>query len=1083
MLTVYKASAGSGKTFHLVFEYLKLIVSNPYNYRHILAVTFTNKAANEMKIRILGQLFMLSGDKDSPYMEMLKNDQQTDEMIIRKRAGQALKNILHDYGRFSVNTIDSFTQKIIRAFNREAGISPQFILGMDNDVILDEATDRLLARVDSDSHLRKWLVEFSKEKIRENRSHRIEDDIKALGNELFKEKFQIFFPGGKDSEYTRGNLETFRKELKREISLFESFLIEKGKEGVGIINAAGLSIDDFAGKSRGIGNFFVRLAAGELPEVTNTVNACSEDPEKWYAKTSTKKELISRITGFELMPLLKEIIRYRNRNEPKYLTAKEVMSKIRVLGILTDLREEIKTLLHEKGMLQISDSNLLLSKIIGDTDTPFIYEKTGNWFKFYIFDEFQDTSALQWNNFKPLVANALSEGYSALMAGDVKQSIYRWRNSDWNILAFNINSDFPNYSPVEIPLDKNWRSKKNIISFNNTVTGHLKVLFEKYLPDQPDERYKRRFAQIYGHFLQQPGKNTDDNNGLAEVRLLPSEDFKNSSVDLLVEQVKYLQDHGINASDIAILVRKNDEGPPIIEKFLEASKDPGNEKYNLSVISGESLYLSVSKGVNMVMLIISLLTDPDNMISKSALLHFWLSWLKPCLQESGVISAETARDGGYFSGWLTAKDTDKIFEAEFGELMESLKEKLLMLSPDETISQICNLLGLFSVESEIPFLQTLIDEAAEEKAAFSNDLTNLLLWWNEEGYKVSVKVNQDVDAVRLLTVHKAKGLEFEAVILPFFNWDTTWPFNKAPFLWCHSDIAPFNRFPLVPVKAGKKLQDTIFRDDYNEERVNSYIDNFNLVYVAFTRARSVLFVNCKDPFEKGGRDDLPGLSSSFNSLLVFSLDRMGLESEFAHCWNDDKTIFRYGNLTSLEGKKEITGPDWPGKYHFHDYRDRIRLRLKSEDFLISGENNKPAKNRGKLVHEILATVETSSDFKSSCNRAFKEGKINESERDTIIRKFEEGLKNPIVSDWFSGKYEILNERNLLTGDNIFRPDRIMIKEKKVLIVDYKWGEKMTEKYHRQVNRYAGILKKCGFDEVEGYIWYLTLNEVEKVELW
>ena len=734
--------------------------------------------------------------------------------------------------------------------------------------------------------------------------------------------------------------------------------------------------------------------------------------------------------------------------------------------------------------MQISDSNLLLSKIVGDTDTPFIYEKTGNWFKYYIFDEFQDTSALQWNNFKPLVANALSEGYSALMAGDVKQSVYRWRNSDWNILACRINYDFPNYAPVEIPLEKNWRSRKIIIEFNNAITGHLKLLFEEFLLSQvEDEKYKIRFQQIYEHFLQQPGIHEEDNSGLAEIRLLPSEDFDNISVDLLVEQVKYLQDQGISASDTAILIRKNDEGPRVIEKFLEASRNPDNERYNLSVISGESLFLSVSKGVNIVMLTVSLLTEADNKTAKTALLYFWLSWLKPRLLQEGVSPAgeNPVRDCPVNS--IGLNDPDVLFEAELGAIMRELKEKLLLLSPDETVSEICKLFGLFSVESEIPFLQTLIDQAAEEKVSFSNDLTNLLLWWNEQGYKVPVSINQEVDAIRLLTVHKAKGLEFEAVLLPFFNWDTSWPPNKAPVLWCKSDISPFNHFPLVPVKAGKKLMNTVFRDDYIEEKVNSYIDGLNLVYVAFTRARSVLFINSKDPFEKGGRDDSRSPASSFNSFLVCSLDRMAGDSMFEACWNDDKTVFRFGHITPAGFEKEMKRAYWPGNYHYYDYRDRIRLRLSSEDFFINGEKNKPVKNTGKLVHEILANVETSTDFKLSCDKAYAEGKISNTERDTIIKKFGEGLKNAVVRNWFSGKYEILNERNLLTGKEILRPDRIMVKGKKAIIADYKWGEKMTEKYYRQVSRYAVTLKKCGFDEVEGYIWYLHFNEVEKVGVW
>ncbi len=1085
MLTVYKASAGSGKTFHLVFEYMKLLFIDPFNYRHILAVTFTNKAAFEMKSRILRQLFLLSVNEASPYLKLLMEELKLSEKNIREKALRVLQNILHDYSRFSVSTIDSFTQRIIRAFNRETGISPQFTLGLDNDPILDEAVDRMISRLDSDKHLRDWLVGYSEEKIRENRSQRIEDDIKFLGSELFREKFQIFFPDSKDSEYSRENIESIRIELNKLISWFEKTLKLKGVNGVNVIFSNGLGPDDFAGKSYGIGNFFVRLSKGVIPNITDTVLACAEDPEKWFTQKSNIKDRIRKVVEAELRPLLKEILKFYEDNAPLFNASVEVLRQLRVLGILTDLKEEIKDILHEKGILQISDSNLLLSKIIGNTDTPFIYEKTGNWFNYYIIDEFQDTSGLQWNNFKPLISNALSQGFSALMAGDVKQSIYRWRNSDWNILASGIYNDFPQYPMNEIRLGHNWRSRNNIIDFNNVVTGELIQAFKKFLyEDIQDEVYKDKLTDIYNSYLQEPGIIADERNGLAEVNFLSPDDFSSNAVDFLIEQVKYLQDRGISASSTAILIRKNDEGPGIVEKFLAASGLPENKGYNLSVISGESLFLYVSKGVNVVMLAVSLLIDPENRINKTALLYFWLSWLKPNLKKEEVLFVEEQADNGYPQNndpdfFLNKDDLDAVFESELGRKISILKEKVLLLSPDETISTICKLFGLFNLRAELPFLQTLIDKAAEIKASYPNDLSNLLLWWNDKGYKISVSVNEDVDAVKLLTVHKAKGLEFEAVLLPFFNWDTSPAGNRAPLIWCHSDISPFNRFPLVPVKFTSRLDKTIFRNDYLNEKVNSYIDTLNLVYVALTRAKSALFVSCINPDEKNISGRTKKNITAINSLLRYSLNKMAAENKFADCWYEDKTIFRYGNLPTLVNEKIVMHTDHPGKYHFYDFHDRIRLRLSNEDSSSEEDKTRSVKNTGKLVHEILAAVETADDFEKACDAALAEGKVNVTERGKILSKLKKGLRHPLICDWFSGRYRVLNERNLLTPEAILRPDRIMIKGEKAIIVDYKWGEKLTEKYHRQVSRYAGILKKCGIKEVEAYVWYINLGEVQK----
>lgn len=1090
MLTIYKASAGSGKTFQLVAEYLKILLKNPLSYRNILAVTFTNKATQEMKSRILEQLHQLAENSDSAYLDVLKNGTSLSESKIRERAKLVLKSILHDYNRFAVSTIDSFTQRVIKAFNREMGISPNFVLELDNEMILDEAVDRLMAEVDDDKQLRRWLVKFSEEKIRENKSQRIEDDIKLLGKELFKEKFQVFFPENEEENpYTRENLEVFRKELDLTVAGFKSTLKKKGAEAVAIIQKEGLEADDFSGKSRGIGAFFSQLARGDEPNFTPTVEAHAETIEKWYNQKSNKKDQIHKIAETQLQPLLKGILEFYRKNEVNYQSATEVRKQLRMLGILTDLKEEVKKLLQEKGILQISDSNLLLHKIIGESDSPFIYEKVGARFNYYMLDEFQDTSSLQWNNFKPLIANALSEGHPALLVGDVKQSIYRWRNSDWNILASQVNSDFPNYPAREIPLDKNWRSQGNIIEFNNAAIGALKQTFENFLFEEIDEEsFREKFSQIYQHFRQDPGKADGVEQGMAEVNFLPEEDFEEQSLELLVNQVKQLQDNGIKASETAILIRKNKEGAKIIEAFLDAAKKEENAGYNLTVLSNESLFLFTSRGVNLVMLVVQLLIDSGAKIQKVALLNLWLSWLKPALKRLGHIFSEESQLTLDFSqtnqylepDWPIDENFETVFETELGEKMQRLRQKVLLSSLDETVTEICTLFGLFKLEPELPFLQTLIDQAADLKISLSNDLSNFLFWWNEKGFDISVSVNEEVDSVRLLTVHKAKGLEYEAVLMPFFNWEVSWAGTQVPLLWCRPGSEPFDRFPLLPVKAGKTLSKTIFSDDYFEEKVNSFIDTLNLVYVAFTRAKSALFIHCKKKPEKlnSKKADEPG--KSVNTLLEFVLTQLGEDEKFAESWNAEKETFRYGKLPFFELKNKTDKPNGIKDYRFFDFSERIRLRLNSEDFLFTESSAHSVKNTGKLVHEILAEVDTENDIELACNKAFKEGRINETEREQILNKLKTSLQNPQIKRWFDGSFSVLNERNLLTPQKLLRPDRMMVSGMHAIVVDYKWGEKIPEKYHKQVSRYAETLKKCGFEKVEGFLWYINQDEVERV---
>ena len=610
MLTVYKASAGSGKTFQLVVEYLKLLLKNPQNYRHILAVTFTNKATNEMKTRILETLNQLASGQPSKYIAEIQKENHLSEELIRKNAKQVLRNILHDYNRFSISTIDSFTQRTIKAFNHELGISPNYRLEINSDMILAEATDRMLAKIDKDKKLLKWLKDFSKEKIEDSYSQRIEDDIKSLGKELFKENFQLFFPDDSDSVYSRENLDEFSKELNKIKSVFENTSKNIGKKAVDIIIGNDFSIDDFYYKKAGIAGFIYAIASGEIKEPGSRVLAAENEPESWYSAKHPEAQKIHRLAESELKPLLHELLEFYKKNEQEYNTVLAVLKQLRMLGILTDLKEEIKLLLHEKGVLQMSDSNLLLSKIIGQSDSPFIFEKTGSYYNHFMLDEFQDTSGLQWHNFKPLITNSLAEGNKNLLVGDVKQSIYRWRNSDYRILAEQIHSDFTKNQIEQHSLDKNWRSDKNIIDFNNHIFESLKNIVEETLSKtvgDDNDTFIQRFRNIYDSISQIPGNPDAEQKGFVKIQFLDEESFETDSAKLLIEQVKKLQDNGIKASEIAIIIRKNKEGTPIIEAFLAASALAENEKYNLSVLSNESLFLFSFQAVLSIIDIINLI--------------------------------------------------------------------------------------------------------------------------------------------------------------------------------------------------------------------------------------------------------------------------------------------------------------------------------------------------------------------------------------------------------------------------------------------------------------------------------------------
>lgn len=1083
MLTVYKASAGSGKTFQLVIEYLKIILENPYNYKHILAVTFTNKATNEMKSRILQQLHTLASNQKSDYITPLQQGNNYTEQFIRQRAKEVLKNILHDYNRFSINTIDSFTQKVIKSFNRELGISPNFSVELDNEIILEESVDRLLSKIGENKNLLKWLKEFSREKIENNRSQRIDDDIKNLGKELFKESFQVFFPDDGNSMYNRENLDEFGKELRQIKNDFESALKKKAGTLFNLIIQNGFTIDDFSYKKSGVAGYIQNLANGIIKEPGARVLTAIEEVEKWYSAKHKSAAEIHSLVNQQLQPGLSEINQHFIENFERYNTALAVLRQLRMLGILTDLKEEIQVLLKEKGLLQLSDSNLLLSKIIGQTDSPFVYEKIGSFYKHFMLDEFQDTSGLQWNNFKPLLINSLAEGNANLIVGDVKQSIYRWRNSDWNILAEQLDNDFSPDQKTDHSLEQNWRSDKNIIQFNNAIFGGLIETFESYLfSGFNNDKYLKKLKNIYESYSQEPGKKNAKPSGYIEANFLPKEEFEENSIQKLVDQVKQLQDSGIRAEEIVILIRKNKEGTDIIENFLSAAKLPENKKYNLSVLSNESLFLHASKGVLFTIHCIEYLVDPENEITKASLLQLWLGWLKPALQKLGISNqaqnGQNLLDFTDYSNWNLDQNLSTTFEEELFDRLQEARHKVLLSSLDETLTHLSSLFNLFQIETELPFVQTLIDKAGELKTSLSNDLSNFLLWWNEKGFRTSVSVNDQVSSIRLLTVHKSKGLEFKAVLIPFLNWDTSWSGTNAPMLWCQPQSAPFNKFPLLPIQAGSNMEASEFAPVYFDEKVNYIIDTLNLIYVAFTRAESILMVNC--PAIAESRNKKPGSGKPAHYLFHKALQNLCDREPFADCFDEDNLYFKYGIISKSKDKIEANNSTLLKKYQFKDYSSKIKLRLSGENFLQKGEKQQSEKNKGKLIHEILSDIVSTDDINSACEKAFSEGRINKDELEDIRQIITENLHLEAVKAWFNGSFHILNERDLISNQQLMRPDRIMYNNNTAIVVDYKTGEINQEKYNRQVRQYAETLKNTGFEKVEGYLWYLNQNEIIKV---
>ncbi len=1068
MLTVYKASAGSGKTFRLVTEYLKLLLAGDQNHRHILAVTFTNKATAEMKERIVDQLYNLAAGKESPYREVLLEETGLAEGELAARASVSLSNLLFDFSRFQVSTIDKFTQRILKAFCREAGINPAYELETDNDLLIAEAADRLIAGMGENPRLQRWLRSFVEDKIRNNRSFSITYDLTSLGNELFREQLQDKLRVLEEFFAPEENSHRYLEILNDIVYRFAGTLKQQSAGLVGAYTRAGFTAGDFSYGDRGVAGFLEKTAAGEVPPSLGIrVMKAAADAEGWVAKSSKKQEALREFTAANLVPGLQQLVRYYSENSRNYFTAKVILSEWYTAAVLTDLYKELANLGRDRGILPLSGSNLLLKGIIDGNDTPFIYEKTGNIIGHLMLDEFQDTSGMQWSNFRPLVANSLSQGKKSLVVGDVKQSIYRWRNGNWNLLESGIFSDFRNFPVQEKSLKENYRSGREIVDFNSRFFGvFLQVMADYGQAHFTGVDFQAPLRELYRDVVQKPATKQGKPAGFAGICRVDAtgEEFTERTLEKLVEQVRQLQDRGFRAGTIAILVRRKEQGVWVVRHFLREASLPGNRDYNLKIVSGDSLMLGSSPGVGFIIHWLKYLIDSDDRLNRAALLHLYNNYVRP------VPGLQCPGAGGLspgMAGWNLTSASLGEFDTLLVPLFSGIENQLAISSLDEKITRICATFGLFDLTAELPFLQVLIDKASEMNGRLNGDVPGFLTWWEEEGQKVGVTAGGETDAIRLLTIHASKGLEFEAVLMPFCDWKLSE--NKNNILWCTPVVSPFNMAPLVPVAYSGTLGTTWFDQEYRQEFFNILVDNLNLLYVAFTRARSVLWVSLP---ARGASGTMAAL---VNEALPGSFPQMPGACHATDGWE----AFTTGEIPAFPDPQAAPRDLPETRWHFTDYSGRLRLKTLSGDFLEGLEKGITRKNFGKQVHALLSQIKTREDVEPACKRALAAGMVQPREFDLIREHVGKMIAHPVAVEWFSGKLKILTETDLLTSSLTLRPDRIMISGDQAVIVDFKTGMRNPE-HENQVRQYTGVLRQTGFREVKGYLWYIRDNRLLEV---
>ncbi len=1052
-LVVYKASAGSGKTFTLAAEYISLLVRNPQSYRQILAVTFTNKATEEMKTRILSQLYGIShGHKRSkPYVDFVCKKLDVSPSLVAQRAGTALTNLLHNYSYFRVETIDSFFQSVLRNIARELDLAANMRIGLNDAQVEEMAVDQLIESLATTDTMLQWLMRYIMDNISDDRSWNVIGQIKQFGLTIFRDYYKRESKalnavlGQKDFfEHYVATLRTVRHEAEK---LMKGY----GDRFAETIAQEGLTPDDFSYGKSGVAGFFLKLANGQFdPGVLGKrVSDAIGQPEKWYKKTHPRREVLQAMAEGPLGTLLQQAADELPRQWKLYQSAELTLRHLSQLRLLSSIEQKVHELNETANRFLLSDTQQLLHDLIEQSDSPFIFEKIGTQLEHIMIDEFQDTSTVQWQNFKILLQEIMSHQQSEnLIVGDVKQSIYRWRSGDWRLLA-GIGSEFPH--PDEqlevVTLKHNYRSLSNIVHFNNAFFS---------------EAAKSEQVTAYDDVAQEVPSGKAEGEGLVEVELLTGDDYQAQTLDKTVAIVRRLLDQGIAAGDIAILVRTNAYIPLIANHF--ASELPG-----VQIVSDEAFRLDASPAVVTIIQAMRLLANPADTIAKAYL-------------------AKLRSDSPLHSG-----STDSKLPPAFAEHTDELRR----LPIYELAERLYTIFDLKEAQGQSAYLCAFYDQAAAYVNERAADLNEFLTEWDEN---IGAKTIQspEIHGIRLVSIHKSKGLEFDNVIIPFCDWRL----EHSDILWCKPTEEPFSMLPIVPVDySQKQMAGTIYQADYDEEHMQTTVDNLNLLYVAFTRASRNLFVLGKRKAK-----------TSRSVLIEQTLPQIARLPEMAGAIvsgtdNDEEPLcFAFGTLALPRQRNNEAEDDEPNVFttqptplhlNIETYEQKVVFRQsnKSRDFALSPDDDETAEQRkrsqyiqtGNVLHNVFSSIRTADDIEGALRQLEFDGVLYDEHitrhgLETMIRQ---RLDEPRVAAWFDTRWTLYNECTIIGIDPVTgqfmgrRPDRVMTDGQETVVVDFKFGHRRNE-YRQQVSQYMQLLSSMGHNNVRGYLWYVYTNEIEEI---
>lgn len=1036
---IYNASAGSGKTFTLVKEYLKIALKNdsPTNYQSILAITFTNKAASEMKERVLGALKAFSGLEELEGTSKALLDVLVDPIeglgdspgVIEARSEKVLKSILHNYTSFAIGTIDKFTHKVVRTFAHDLHLPLNFDIEMDRQELLDRSVDLLFNQVGVDEKSTKLLVEYAKAKSDDEKSWQVERDVKSFAQEILKDDAEEYL------KKLRGlTLEQFaevKKEIARDKKAFEEKLVDFGEEMLDKLKGKGVESKSF---SRGSFPTFCKKLVNNVvdPFPSTTLQKSLKGEVDFYAKSvaQPQKDLIDEIAE-DIYSWYQQFEEFLKENYSKYVLGDLVSKNIYNIALLSEIEQNVNEYKQENGVLDFTDFNKKIASVIERESVPFIYERLGERYKHYLIDEFQDTSILQWHNLIPLVENALSESEFSMVVGDAKQAIYRFRGGEVeqliklpNIYKKGQNRYLQEREQIfkrnvdKRDLRSNYRSKKEIVDFNNA--------FFDFVSNKLPEDYQPLYKGL--NQLPQEG-NVGGNVQIKFLEKGKKEEVEPRMIAEVLTQVQDLKEEGFRLNEIAILTRGKDDGALIAANLLEIG---------IPVVSSESLLLNNSAEVKFLVGFLRCLAFPKNKSFQLPVVDYLISKNN---SSKSLIDSYNYKNINSLSDYLISIcfDLKQDFNQQYSlyELAELLIKK-------------------FNLEKEVNiFLQFFLDKLQDYVVKHDNSIVNFLDWWERKSSAFSVVIPEGLDAVQIMTIHKSKGLEFPVVIYPFASGNVNLKDEKV---WL--DDAEYLSAALIDVK--KSMLDTDMDGNYNEVEGKVMLDLVNVLYVALTRPEKRLSIISNEPF-KGG-----GVMSTYKLLQDFCNSGLMTEQETG--------VYCFGERAKVQDRKEVQSQnELLNGVGYNNWRDRIKVSLQAPA-IWDVDSPKTFTDYGKMIHKILSEVEEVDDFSEVISRYFMEGILSENEKEELNLLFEELIGVDGFNDLFLSVLEVRNECSiLLPSGKSYTPDKVVRKQGKTIVVDYKTGDK-EKKHLDQITNYKKLLIEMGEQNIEACLFYIKSKE-------